>query len=227
MKKLLILFALLIFGINAQAAVTVKVLPTKEQRALVNKVGYTLLNANRIPHKMIFSVKTSKSPNAYTYYVDNEIVVTNSLLETIANEDELAAILAHEISHGVDYRQGVFKGYFTYLSNNLSPKKYEYKADKRAVDYMVKAGYNPVALIVVLNTIAPQSRYDWCLSHPLTSRRMATIYEYIYAKYPQYLVQNEYKDNLVYQNFLLTSRENRAKLEQKIKNNSTRKVKYQ
>lgn len=227
MKKLLILLALLIFGASVQAAVSINLLPTKEQRAYVTKVGYTLLNANRIPHKMTFAVKVDKHANAWTYYSDNEIVVTTSLLETVAKEDELAAILAHEISHGVDYRKGILKGYFSYLSAGLTPRKYEYKADKRAVDYLVKAGYNPLALIVSLNLIAPQARYEWCTKHPLTSRRMATIYEYIYAKYPQYLVNNEYKDNLVYQNFLLTSRENRAKLEQKIKNNSTKKVKYQ
>jgi len=226
MKKLLVLLALLVFNSCAQASITINLIPTKEQRTLVAKVGYTLLNANRIPHKMTFSVKNHKSPNAWTYYVDNEIVVTNSLIESFTKEDELAAVLAHEISHGVDYRQGIFKGYFSYLSTQLNSKKYEYKADKRAVDYMVKAGYNPLAMIVSLNIIAPQKRYDWCSEHPLTTRRMAEIYEYIYNKYPQYLVQNEYKDNLIYQNFLLTSRENRAKLEQKIKNNSKRKVNY-
>lgn len=227
MKKLLILMALLIVGASVQAAVTVNLLPTKEQRALVSKVGYTILNANRIPHKMTFAVKVDKNVNAWTYYSDNEIVVTTSLLETLTKEDELVAIVAHEISHGVDYRKGILKGYFSYLSSALTPRKYEYKADKRAVDYTVKAGYNPVALIVALNKIAPQTRYEWNKAHPLTSRRMATIYEYIYAKYPQYLVDNEYKNDLVYQNFLLTSRENRAKLEQKIKNNSTKRVKYQ
>lgn len=225
MKKALILLTLLIFTSCANA-MTVNVLPKKEQRAIVSKVGYTILNANRIPHKMTFSVKNDKAVNAWTYYIDNEIVITTSLLDSLNKEDELAGIIAHEISHGVDYRQGAFRGYFSYLSTSLNSKKYEYKADKRAVDYMVKAGYNPVAMIVSLNAIAPQHRYDWNISHPLTSRRMAEIYEYIYAKYPQYLVQNEYKDNLIYQNFLLTSKENRAKLEQKVKTNSKRKVNY-
>ena len=225
MKKIVIALILLIFASKANA-LTINLLPTKEQRVLVNKVGYTLLNANRIPHKITFSVKTDKRANAWTYYTDNEIVVTNSLIESLTKEDELAAIIAHEISHGVDYRQGVFKGYFSYLATTLCPKKYEYKADKRAVDYLVKAGYNPVASIVALNALAPQYRFDWHLSHPLTTRRMSEIYEYIYIKYPQYLVQNEYKDNLVYQNFLLTTKENRAKLEIKVKNNSKRKVNY-
>lgn len=226
MKKFLITLAILMLNATVNAA-DISVLPKKEHRAVVSKIGYTILNSNRIPYKMTFFIKNDKAINAWTYYTDNRIVVTNSLIESLDNEDELAAIIAHEISHGVDYRKGVLKGYFSYLGTQLNSKKYEYKADKRAVDYMVKAGYNPVAMIVALNLIAPQERFDWASTHPLTSRRMVKLYEYIYTKYPQYLVQNPYKDNLVYQNFLLTSRENRSKLEEKIKNNSKRNVKYQ
>ena len=217
---------MLLFCVSSANAVVIHLQPTKDEQKLVAKVGYTLLNSNRIPQKITFGVKNDKNPNAWVYYTNNQVVVTNSLLKSMDTEDELAAIIGHEISHGVDYRQGLFKGYFSYLSTQLSSKKYEYKADKRAVDYMVKAGYNPVAAIVAFNKIMPQERYDWCSSHPLTTRRMAEIYEYIYAKYPQYLVQNPYKDNLIYQNFLITSKENRAKLEQKINTNSKRKVNY-
>ena len=67
----------------------------------------------------------------------------------------------------------------------LASKKYEYKADKVAVDYLVKAGYNPLAMIVSLNLIATQPRFDCFSSHPLTSRRMAQIYEYVYTRYKE------------------------------------------
>ena len=226
MKKLFVGLFLLCFCTAAHAGITISLLPKKEHTALVSKIGYKLLNENRIPYKITFVVSNKKYANAATYYTNNEIMVTTPLIEAMDKEDELAAVLAHEISHGVDYRQGVFKGYFTYLTTHLASKKYEYKADKRAVDYLVKAGYNPVASIVALNKIAPQTRFDCFSSHPLTTRRMAEIYEYIYTKYPQYLVQNEYKNNPIYQNFLLTSRENREKLEKKINSNSKRKVNY-
>ena len=52
------------------------------------------------------------------------------------------------------------------------------------------------------------------------------IYEYIYTKYPSILVDNEYKDNIYYQNFLLTSRNNRMKLLEKVKAGSTKRVNY-
>ena len=47
------------------------------------------------------------------------------------------------------------------------------------------------------------------------------------AKYIQFpLVNNSYKNNPFYQNFLLTSKENRAKLQQKIETKSRGTVKY-
>lgn len=53
------------------------------------------------------------------------------------------------------------------------------------------------------------------------------IYEYIYTKYPYYLINNEYLENIHYQNFLLTSQNNRRMLEEKVKNNSREILKYE
>lgn len=91
---------------------------------------------------------------------------------------------------------------------------------------MVNAGYNPVAMIVMMNKVMPQGRYEFLSTHPLTSRRMAYVYEYIYTKYPQYLKNNKYQDNIYYQNFLLTSQDNRRKLQKKIESKSDKKVRY-
>ena len=226
MKKLFAFLALFIFGLSANA-ITVDLIPKKEHRALVSKIGYTILNSNRIPEKMTFSVKNDKRVNAWTYYSNNEIVVTNSLIESLTYEDELAGIIAHEISHGVDYRKGVLKGYFTYLTTSLTPRKYEYKADKRAIDYMVKAGYNPLGMITYINKSQPQKRYDTISRHNLTSKRLANIYEYIFVKHPYYLKYNDYITNEAYQHFLLTSIENRKKLHEKIKSGSNKAVDYE
>lgn len=224
MKKLLIILSLLIF--SSANAINIQLNVDKKETQMLARVGYSILNSNRIPHKITFEVVNNKKANAWASYHDNLISVTDTLMKTMDSEDELAGVVAHEVSHAIDYRKGVFRGFFTMISTNLNSKKYEYTADKRAVDYVVKAGYNPIAMIIALNKIAPEQRYDWCSSHPLTSRRLATIYEYIYTKYPEYLVQNEYKNHPIYQNFLITSRENRSRLEEKIKTNSKRKVKY-
>lgn len=91
---------------------------------------------------------------------------------------------------------------------------------------MVNAGYNPVAFIVVMSRCFGQNRFDWHRTHPLSTRRMMEVYEYIYKKYPEFLANNTYKNNIYYQNFLLTSQENRAKFQNKVKTNSKSRIKY-
>ena len=81
---------------------------------------------------------------------------------------------------------------------------------------MVNAGYNPVAMIVVLNKICDEPSYfENGGTHPAGSERLAAVYEYIYAKYPAYLADNDYKNNLYYQNFLLTSKAAREQIRKK------------
>jgi len=122
---------------------------------------------------------------------------------------------------------GMWRGGLNAIQVKAAPKMYEIVADKRAVDFMVNAGYDPIGLITFLNKSQPQKRYDTFSSSNLTSKRLAIIYEYIYTKYPYFLANNKYLENESYQNFLLTSVDNRKKLEEKIKNHSEKKIKYE
>ena len=145
----------------------------------------------------------------------------------IQSDDEIAAMLAREIATVMKSYSGMWGGTIDAIQVALSSKKFETVADKRAVDYMVKAGYNPLALIVYINKTCPQKRQDVIARHNLTSKRLARIYEYITYKYPEYLQDNEYINNQYYQNFLLNSVENRRMLEEKIKTNSAKEVDYE
>ena len=228
MKKILLLFIFLclqnvVFASNADLISNEQI--TKIQRH-IDEVGFNLLNSNGIEQRTVFNLNTKRIKNAASHTNDGEIVIYRDLYNRLSSVDELAFVLGHEISHSVDSYEGIFRGYFSYFTQSFSPKKYEYKADKRAVDYMVQAGYNPVAGIIVMNKCFGQNRYDWYSTHPLTSRRMMEMYEYIYKKYPEYLANNSYKNNLYYQNFLLTSKENRAKFQKKIQSNSKASLKY-
>lgn len=230
MKKIVILFSflLLLFSLNIQsfASDAIIVDNPKEQQKKLSEIGFKILNANQIPYRMIFIYDIKKTINAVTYTSSREIVMYRGLYNMLDSEDEIAAILCHEIAHAVESYKGAFRGAFTNVAYAFNPKKFETKADRIAIDYMVKAGYNPVAAIIAENKIGAQKRFDVFSTHPLTSRRLMYEYEYIYNKYPYFLVNNPYKDNIYYQNFLLTSYDNRQKLKSKIQNKSTRKVNY-
>ena len=230
MKKFLIAAAIL-FGTLQLAVFADSYLISNAElvkiQTQIMQTGFKILNANNIEKRMMFTYDSScKSINASTSIRDRTIVVCRGMYNMLDNEDELEAVLGHEISHGVDSYDGIFRGSLSWLSYYCAPKKFEYKADKRAVDFMVRAGYNPVAMIVMMNKSFSQYNYDWRSTHPLSSRRMMEVYEYIYKKYPEYLVNNKYIDNIYYQNFLLTSKSNRKKFEEKVKRHSNEKVHY-
>ena len=229
MKKLIItLCALLSFSVLSSSAASELISSdaiVKAQNKISN-IGFHILNTNNIEKRMVFYYDTSKTINAATSNYDRRIIMYRGLYNMLNNEDEIAAILSHEISHSVDSYKGILRGSFSGWSYAFAPRKYEYKADKLAVDYMVNAGYNPIAFIIVMNKAFPQNRYEICSTHPLTTRRTMEVYEYIYKKYPEYLVNNPYKNNVYYQNFLLTSKENRAKFQQKIETKSKGSVNY-
>jgi len=226
MKKILFLTFIILFCATNANAYTVSHTKDGEMQQLITSIGFKILNANKIPYRTIFTLSDKKAINAVTYLNTREIRIYKGLLPYIEKEDELAAIIAHEIGHAVESYQGIFNGAFSGLKMSLSPKKYEYKADKDGIDYMVKAGYNPVAMIVAGNKIFPQYNGDMLSTHPLSSRRLMTIYEYIYNKYPYFLANNEYINNVYYQNFLLTSNENRQKLKEKIEKKSNKRLRY-
>lgn len=229
MKKILSLIIMLMFALSQAYAIDGILISAKDsakEQRHVNDVGFKILNANGIQTRATFALVTSRKINAFCDLKYRSICIYRTMYERCETEDELAAILAHEIGHSVDSYNGAFRGIGTCIAMHYSPRKYEYKADKRAVDYLVNAGYNPVAMIVVLSKNGPQGHYELFSTHPLTTKRMMEIYEYIYKKYPEYLVNNAYKENIYYQNFLLTSQSNRAKFQEKVKTNSNKKVHY-
>lgn len=195
----------------------------------IDNVGTTLLNCNKIPHRIIFVYDKKEKKKLISLDKDltsRQVVVYDGLYKSVQTDDELAAMLAREISVAVKSYSGIWGGTLDSVQVALGSKKFETVADKRAVDYMVNSGYNPLALIVFINKTCPQKRFDRFSRHNLTSKRLARIYEYITYKYPQYLENNDYVNNKYYQNFLLTSLSNRKKLEEKIKNRSTEEVDY-
>lgn len=67
-------------------------------------------------------------------------------------------------------------------------KSHENDADLKAVDYMVKCGYNPLAGVSILSKIGV-AYPDLFADHPSTDKRCVAVYNYIKEKYPQYISQ--------------------------------------
>ena len=231
LKKLVLILMILVLSPMVQASENMADLENENSiQTRIDNIGTKLLNHNKITKRIVFRyTKKDKKKLLSTdkSLTKRQVIIYDGLYQSVQTDDELAAMLAREISTAVKSYSGIWGGSLDSLEVYLGAKKFETVADKRAVDYMAEAGYNPLALIVFINKTCPQKKFDRFSRHNLTSKRLARIYEYITYKYPQYLENNEYINNEYYQNFLLTSIENRRKLERKIKNHLTEEVKYE
>jgi predicted Zn-dependent protease len=175
-----------------------------EQKVL--DVGEHILNANKIPKRVAINTNRNRNViNATSYLSSKTVVVYYGILPYIDNDDELAAVISHEIVHAMDAYDGPLK----WAAMKINGKAYETKADLMGIDLMVKAGYNPIAAICVQNKAFPETYHIWLKStHPDTSVRLMSMYKYIYVKYP-WALKTDMTNNVSYQNFLYSSEKER------------------
>lgn len=161
-------------------------------------VARKIIHTNSLKRAPIM-LDRSKSPNANANLYTKTVSVNAGILPYIENDDELAFILSHEIAHSQEAHKGAIK----ILAMTFNAKKYEYKADLKALDYMAKAGYNPVSGIIIGDKIFDEPLWDWgfTYTHPKGSKRLIKMYEYIYKKYPTSL-NSQMGKNVVFIDFL-------------------------
>lgn len=230
-KILLLSGFIMFFPLNCFAIEDEEILKESTIQKRLDDVGVNILNSNKIDKRILFAYDKKESKEKLDSIKDKtlynrQIVVYGYDYKFLEDDNELAAFLSRHIAEAFRSYSGAFNGRLSSLKMKAAPKKYEIVFDKIAVDYMVKAGYNPVAMITYINKSKVQKRTN-SITENLTSKRLAIIYEYIYMKYPYYLKNNEYFHNVNYQNFLLTSKNNRKMLEEKIKSNSKERLKYE
>ena len=72
------------------------------------------------------------------------------------------------------------------LAEGKLTKIQEARADINGIDFMVQAGYNPLAAISMMNKILNRN-WDIISDHPSGDKRMIAAYNYIETKYPKYI----------------------------------------
>lgn len=191
----------------------------------IREIGYKMLNSNEIDKRMTFGYSLAyKDPNAYSNSRTRQIVVNKGLMDMITTDDELAFILGHEISHSIDSHWGPFDGLFYNPQFNFVHRRIETRSDLRGIDFMVKAGYNPVAGLIIMNKLVDQPITDYFLTHPKGSKRLATMYVYIKNTYPEFLKDNEYTKDPVYKNILISCQKDIEKVEEKLQEQAQREI---
>lgn len=185
-------------------------------------VGKQILTKNNLPSTTKFVVTETAVTNS-TSNTNNEIYVQKTDLGYTGNDNEVAAVIAQEIGVIINANASKKKlvsnitsaiaGNFVDTNlentalvaneltlNNMSSKD-QMNADITGVDLMIQAGYNPLAMIVVLGKM-PGSTVDILKSQPNNFKRSMYIYDYLAYNYPSKVKAGyncqEYKNFLAY-----------------------------
>jgi beta-barrel assembly-enhancing protease len=161
-----------------------------------------------IPYQFDFHVLADpETVNAFAL-PGGQIFITVGLLKRLKSEDQLAGVLGHEIGHVIhrhsaqqmaksDFYQGLVGAVATATSDGtgmggaqIQEMKFgrndELQSDEFGVKYMIQSGYNPNAMIEVMEILKAasggQQRDEFMSTHPSPENRIAKIKEHI-AKY--------------------------------------------
>ncbi len=189
----------------------------KEMQNLVQKVGNRLVqNSDAAKTSYPFHFFVLADPQTVNAFAlpGGPIFITEGLLRRLKNEDQLGGVLGHEIGHviarhsaeqmskqaltqGLVGAAGVASGdantaqYAQFVANMVNLKygrSDELEADDLGVRFMIQAGYNPEALIGVMDILEEASGGasvpEWQSSHPSPTNRRTKIKEAI-EKYRQ------------------------------------------
>lgn len=204
----------------------------------VPDVGKQLLSKNSLPSTTTFKVIDGTADNT-NVSTTNIIYISSDDLAYAGNDNEVAAVVSNEIGHIINGHgaKNKLKTLATaaltsnlssdniittaansdYLKskNNLKDNK---EADITGADLMIQAGYNPLAMIVVI-TKMPGSTLETLQGKPANSERAMNVYDYLTYNYPSKVKAgygcNEYRAFLAYADPIVEERNSSEKKLQK------------
>ena len=197
----------------------------------VAPVGKVVVEKNSLPAKLQFSTVEGVVNNSATS-TTNVVQISKTDLTYAGNDNEVAAVIAYELGQiingkaGKDNLRAAAKAILAEkLSNDnivnttanseywnsktaLKDKK---QADMTAVDLMVKAGYNPLALVVVI-TKMPGTNMELIMGQPANADRAMSAFNYLSYNYPEKVKAGygcqEYRNFLTYADPIVQKRNN-------------------
>lgn len=190
-------------------------------------VGANLLTKNGIPSTNVKFMVVSGSVDNSNYSTNKTINVSSNDLTYAGNDNEVAAVVASELGHIISGHSArgkvlsLFTGGTTTDTETLTSSfvssyktlKEDQEADNVAVDLMVKAGYNPLAIIVVL-TKQTGTYWETIQGKPANAERAMNVYNYVSYAYPEKIKAgygcNEYRNFLTYANSVVAARDEKA-----------------
>ncbi|MBK6979470.1 MAG: M48 family metalloprotease [Cytophagaceae bacterium] len=192
--------------------------PNDEVQLQANSVGNKVLeafnkhvieNGHANPYRFNFHVlRDPQTINAFAL-PGGQVFITLGLLSKLKSEDQLAAVLGHEIGHVVyrhsseqmaktEFYQGL-AGAATAAAGDMSASQIanyvaqvklmkfgrddELESDEFGVRFMIKSGYDPNAMIEVMEILAAAGggaeRDEFMSTHPSPANRIQKIREHI------------------------------------------------
>ena len=217
MKKILLsLMAAMLISIPGNAATTWSAVDR------VPTVGAQMLSKNNLPTTTKFVVTETAVTNSATN-TNNEFYIQKTDLGYTGNDNEVAAVIAQELGALINANASkkkfvsniasAFAGSLesesaqnkAILLNQLTissmSEKDQMNADITGIDLMIQAGYNPLAMIVVLGK-KPGTTWETMTGQLNNIKRTQYIYDYLSYNYPSKVKAGyncqEYRNFLAY-----------------------------
>ncbi len=163
--------------------------PDKGQQERVNRVGKAIveqLASRQFAYQ--FKVLASSDFNAFSL-PGGYIYVTDGALAHLDTDDELAFVLAHEVTHVCHHHAvgylgtGPIESLQQVMNSLIYSRAQEYDADHTAMDDLWKAGFNlsggTEAMKIILGLEAGPKMSMYIVDHPYTKTRLTLINKYL------------------------------------------------
>ena len=194
-----------------------KLLQESKQKGVLNQNAATVTRVRNIVNRLsvqtgIFrsdapqwdweiNVITSDELNAFCYPGGKMIILTGIIQKLNLNDNEIAAILGHEIAHALrehsreQYSQGAIASVAVNAASSklgaladllgqswmmYNSRTAETEADRIGIELMARAGYDPQGAVSLWTKMSNQSGGNnnflwWLSSHPLDSDRLKVV----------------------------------------------------